>query len=50
MVLGGGTLRIYSSKNLIDWEPESILTDIESECPDFFELPVDGDFNPGKMP
>ena len=43
MVLGGGTLRIYSSKNLIDWEPESILTNINSECPDFFELPVDGD-------
>ena len=43
MVLGGGILRIYSSENLIDWKPESILPDIASECPDFFELPIDGD-------
>lgn len=43
MVLGGGPLRIYSSENLIDWVPECTLTDIESECPDLFELPVDGD-------
>lgn len=43
MVLGGGALRIFSSKNLIDWESESNLTDIRSECPDLFELPVDGD-------
>ena len=45
MVLGGGPLRIYSSVNLLDWQEESVLEDISSECPDLFELPIDGEKN-----
>ncbi len=43
MVVAGGKVRFYSSANLRDWTFESINEDIETECPDFFELPVDGD-------
>ena len=43
MVLGGGPLWVFSSTDLISWELESDLRDIRTECPDLFELPVDGD-------
>jgi fructan beta-fructosidase len=45
MITGGGTIRFYSSPNLRDWTFESINKGINSECPDFFKLPVDGDKN-----
>ena len=43
MITGGGTVRFYSSPNLRDWKFESINEGINTECPDFFELPADGD-------
>ena len=54
MVVAGGPLRIYSSDNLLDWTFESAyggaaeyrpagVGSINSECPDLFPVPVDGD-------
>ena len=43
MVAAGGKLRIYSSPNLRDWTFESINNGLNTECPDLFELPVEGD-------
>jgi sucrose-6-phosphate hydrolase SacC (GH32 family) len=40
LVIAGGPLRIYSSDNLLDWQVESTYSDINTECPDFFPLPV----------
>ena len=34
---------IYNSSNLIDWEYMSTIPEEFSECPELFELPVDGD-------
>lgn len=48
MVAAGGKLRIFSSKNLIDWKFESVNEPIWTECPDLFELPVDGDMAGGR--
>jgi len=45
MIVAGGKVRFYSSPNLRDWTFESINEEIGTECPDFFELPVDGDPN-----
>ena len=45
MVVAGGKLRIFSSDNLIDWTFEHCHDDIWTECPDLFELPIDGDPN-----
>lgn len=42
MVVAGGLLRFFSSENLIDWQFESVNEDINTECPDLFQLPVDG--------
>jgi fructan beta-fructosidase len=42
MVVAGGTVRFYSSANLRDWTFESINQDIQTECPDFFPMPVEG--------
>jgi fructan beta-fructosidase len=42
MVVAGGKLRTFSSANLIDWRFEHLHPGIETECPDLFELPVDG--------
>jgi fructan beta-fructosidase len=42
MAVAGGKLRIFSSDDLIRWHFESVAEDIETECPDLFELPVDG--------
>jgi fructan beta-fructosidase len=43
MAVAGGKLRIFSSANLIDWRFESIADEINTECPDLFPLPIDGD-------
>jgi sucrose-6-phosphate hydrolase SacC (GH32 family) len=44
MVIAGGPLRIYSSTNLVDWQPETLYGDLHTECPDLFMLPFnDGD-------
>lgn len=43
MAVAGGHLRIFSSPNLIDWTLESVDESINTECPDLFQLPVDGD-------
>lgn len=40
MVIAGGPLRIYSSDNLIDWTVESTYPGLDTECPDFYRLPV----------
>ena len=38
MVVAGGPLRIYSSKNLIDWTVESVYTNIDTECSDLYPV------------
>ena len=38
----GGNIAFYTSKNLKDWEVQSHLKGYH-ECPELFELPVDGD-------
>jgi len=54
LVAAGGKLRFFNSKNLLDWTYQSTNTvmdaknhpeDIWTECPDLFELAVDGDQN-----
>jgi sucrose-6-phosphate hydrolase SacC (GH32 family) len=42
MIVAGGTVRFYSSANLKNWTLESTLSGVDTECPDLFELPVDG--------
>ena len=42
MAVAGGKLRIFSSADLIHWRFESVSEEIQTECPDLFELPVDG--------
>lgn len=44
MVVAGGRARLFTSDNLIDWE-EVADFGFDSECPDLFPLPVDGDSN-----
>jgi fructan beta-fructosidase len=39
---GGGKYHIFTSNNLLDWKDEKNPIDHSYECPDFFELPVDG--------
>jgi len=41
LIVAGGLVRIYSSPNLKNWTLES-TSSTETECPDLFELPVDG--------
>lgn len=48
MAVAGGTLRFYSSPNLRDWTLESVNSDIHTECPDFFPLPMDGNAQQAK--
>ena len=45
MVVAGGPVRFYSSTDLLTWTIESTNRDINTECPDFFCLPVDNDNN-----
>lgn len=35
--------RIFTSKNLLTWEDRNSVIPESNECPDMFELPVDGD-------
>ena len=42
MVVAGGPLRFYSSANLINWTAEGMQNEIWTECPDFFQLSVNG--------
>ena len=48
MVLTSDQLCLYSSPNLLDWRFESAVEGVRSECPDLFELAVDGDSKPSK--
>jgi fructan beta-fructosidase len=43
MAVAGGRLRIFSSADLIRWRFESVDDSLTTECPDLFELPVEGD-------
>ena len=48
MVIAGGRAQLYTSTDLIHWEYNSAInkidnTPLESECPDLFPLPLDGD-------
>jgi len=40
---GDGKYHILTSKNLIEWKDEKKPISQSFECPDFFELPLDGD-------
>lgn len=41
-IVAGGPFRVYSSDNLRDWTMESKIGHLWTECPDFFEMPVEG--------
>lgn len=40
MVVAGGPLRIYSSKDLVNWKEESVYKDLNTECPELYPLEV----------
>ena len=42
MMYGDGQYHIFTSKNLLEWKNEKNPIPDSFECPDFFELPVDG--------
>jgi sucrose-6-phosphate hydrolase SacC (GH32 family) len=42
MVVAGGKLRTFSSSDLIHWQFEHLHEGLDTECPDLFELPIDG--------
>ena len=43
MMYGDGKYHIHTSKNLLEWKNEHHPIGDSFECPDFFELPIDGD-------
>ena len=43
MLYGEGKYHVFTSTNLLDWKDEQKPIADSFECPDFFELPVDGD-------
>jgi sucrose-6-phosphate hydrolase SacC (GH32 family) len=45
MLYGNGAYHILTSTNLLNWKDEHKPIPNSFECPDFFELPVDGDRN-----
>ena len=45
MMYGEGKYHIFTSKNLLEWKNENHAIGDSYECPDFFELPIDGDKN-----
>jgi levanase/fructan beta-fructosidase len=47
MMYGNNQYHIFTSTNLLSWQDERHPIPNSFECPDFFELPVDG--NPGNM-
>lgn len=42
LLYGDGQYHIFTSSNLLDWKDERHPIPDSFECPDFFELPVDG--------
>lgn len=42
-IVAGGKVRFFSSSNLVEWKFESDNEGLDTECPDLFELSVDGD-------
>jgi fructan beta-fructosidase len=45
MLYGNGQYQLLTSTNLLDWKDEHHPIKDSFECPDFFELPLDGDRN-----
>ena len=45
MMYGEGQYHILTSRNLLEWKDEHHTIPNSYECPNFFELPVDGDHN-----
>lgn len=45
MLYGDSQYHIFTSSNLLNWKDEKKPIKDSFECPDFFELPVDGDAN-----
>lgn len=45
IMYGNDQYHIFTSKNLLDWKNENNPISKSYECPDFFELPLDGDMN-----
>ena len=45
MLYGNKTYQIFTCKNLLEWNDENHPIPESYECPDFFELPIDGDAN-----
>jgi len=43
ILYGEGQYRIFTSKNLLEWKDEHKPIPDSFECPDFFEMPLDGD-------
>ena len=43
LMYGSGQYHFFTSQNLLDWKDEKNPVPNCFECPDFFELPVDGD-------
>ena len=43
MLYGNGQYHVFTSKNLLQWKNENKAVRDSFECPDFFELPIDGD-------
>jgi sucrose-6-phosphate hydrolase SacC (GH32 family) len=43
VMYGDGQYHIFTSPNLLDWKDEHHPIPDSFECPDFFELPLDGD-------
>ncbi|MDF2440494.1 MAG: fructan beta-fructosidase [Abditibacteriota bacterium] len=44
MLYGEGQYHVLTSKNLLDWNDEKNPIPNSYECPDMFEMPLDGDF------
>ena len=38
MILAGGSLRIYSSQDLKNWQDETTYKDLHTECPDLYPI------------
>ena len=43
VMYGDGQYHIFTSKNLLEWHDEKHSIPNSFECPDFFEIPLDGD-------
>jgi len=45
VMYGSGQYHIFTSPNLLDWKDEQKPIHDSYECPDFFEMPIDGNVN-----